>query len=97
MADGDLGNDMTLGAAQPATARMLVQQQRCFVMCLFAVDNEAESCTCSRCDGEYHGALAFLLDQPIPDAPRRTTTQLPGESPDCLFDVLLPEPAGAAS
>jgi hypothetical protein len=84
----DLG-DLSLGADQPATGRMLIKQQRCYALCLFALDDEADSCDCSRCDGAYHGALSHLLDAPVVGAPRRSTA--PVDVEPALFDVRLEE------
>ena len=90
--------DLTLGADQPATGRMLVRQQRCMVICLFALDEEAAHCNCRRCDGAFHGSLSYLLDRPVDGSARRLSTSLPGDSDEpALFDVTIPAPAGAPS
>lgn len=82
---------LTLGGDQAATGRMLLGQQRCYAACLFAIDDEAHGCSCHRCGGRWHGALAYLLDQPVDGAPRRIAPRLPGEDPDQLtaFDPEL--------
>jgi hypothetical protein len=88
--------DLSLGADQPATGRMLIRQRRCVAICLLAIDAETGSCGCQLCHGKLHGALSHLLDALVDGAPRRVGGRLPGEPDEpALFDVALPEPAGA--